>query len=312
MKLNFAAMCGLCFVAGILVSLIVLRESPPATSNADKIAMASVSDPSSDKHESERAEMERREMLEILNDLKMTRDKRVSGSNRVATTRLKMPFSHSYISVTNVKTTAVVENSKRAWSLRGLGSPSASERIDIKKDDLVIGPSSRIVMVADPVNPQPGMLIKVYDFPVGKIDFSLGTDQLSIINPKRTGVDRSDQFLLAIVEEPDATFVQWEGFIKCKRSATCTFTLCKPDADVNGGSIALYVNGLCAALFDQETCSCDVELKAGFNKVEIVCPTFRNGCLDVAIKPKESAREPRKLAPKDLFCDLPIDVEIEE
>jgi len=171
------------------------------------------------------------------------------------------------------------------------------------EDDFGIESASP-VKIADPVNPQPGMVFNAYDYPNW-----LERDQLKESNstfPKmaalKTGVDKSEKFGIEIASGVSAAAVRWEGFLKCKRAATYTFLFQKKEEYWNCG-YSVRINGQNVVPAATREATCDVNLKVGWNKVEIVSQFKYHSPLVVSFKPKGSLSDPRPIAPKDLFHD---------
>ena len=164
--------------------------------------------------------------------------------------------------------------------------------------------SASPVKIADPVNPQPGMIFNAYNYP----DW-MGRDQLKDSNsnlPKtaalKNGVDKGEKFGIEISQGVKAAAVRWEGFLKCKRASTYTFLFQrKYDSWSDGYSVRINGKNVIDAATAER--SCDVDLNIGWNKIEIVCQFNDKDSLNVSFKPKGSLSDPRPIAPKDLFHD---------
>ena len=177
-------------------------------------------------------------------------------------------------------------------------------------------------VITDPVNPTPGMIFSAYgaynwmyldDIP--KLQVAL---KESLINlPKapavKTGIDKSDKFIIDCAKGVETYAIRWEGFLRCKKARTYTFVVQKPFRD-NPSCLkwrcgyAIAINGKpCLVSYGQD--SFDVNLKIGFNKVEIVTllPRYysdvQNSPLFISAKPKGSVIEPVMLSPGKLFYD---------
>lgn len=162
--------------------------------------------------------------------------------------------------------------------------------------------SASPVMIADPVNPQPGMVFNAY-----KLDkwmdakaLPASNDKLPSLPAAKTGLDKGERFVRA--EGTEAGVMRWEGFLKCKRAAVYTFTFSKPPHYFRNG-YSVRINGKPALGAAEAETSCDAALQVGWNKVEIVCQFEGAEPLTVSYKPKGSLSDPRPLAPKDLFHD---------
>lgn len=170
------------------------------------------------------------------------------------------------------------------------------------EDDFGIESASP-VMVSDPVNPQPGMKADAYNFDYDNNrkyhQMTSSLDAFRKMPAVRTYVDKSDNFSCGGVPESiDLHTIKWEGFIKCKRAATYTFSFSNRD------SYSFYVNGrrYVDFCFNQE--SRDVDLKVGWNHIVIIAYiNRRDNKLMVNYRPKESLSDPRPITPKDLFHD---------
>lgn len=163
--------------------------------------------------------------------------------------------------------------------------------------------SASPVMVCDPVNPQPGMKADAYNFDYDNNrkyhQMTSSLDTFRKMPAVRTYVDKSDSFSSGGVPgNIDLHTIKWEGFIKCKRAATYTFSFSNRDY------YSFYVNGrrYVDFCFNQE--SRDVDLKVGWNHIVIIAYiSKRDRKLMVNYRPKESLSDPRPIAPKDLFHD---------
>ena len=98
------------------------------------------------------------------------------------------------------------------------------------EDDFGIESASPVT-IADPVNPQPGMVFNAYNYPNW-----MGQDQLKESNSKlpttaalKTGVDKGEKFGIEISQGVNAAAIRWDGFLKCKRATTYTFLFQKKE-----------------------------------------------------------------------------------
>ena len=173
------------------------------------------------------------------------------------------------------------------------------------EDDFGIESASP-VKIADPVNPQPGMMASAYFFDYGGSGSKYKTMTSSVSAIKKlpaasTFVDKGEKFATTgVSEKTQVHTIMWEGFIKCKRAATYTFSFSNERDDisffVNGTK---HIDGNCSGQV-----SCDVNLKIGWNHIAIVSYfSYRNRVLSINYKPKGSLSDPRPIAPKDLFYD---------
>ncbi|MBR4259120.1 MAG: hypothetical protein IKQ17_08820 [Kiritimatiellae bacterium] len=181
------------------------------------------------------------------------------------------------------------------------------------EDDFGIESASPEV-VADPINPQPGMIFSAYgpDRTVKNNEAWLkeSNSKLPKIAAMKTGVDKGEKFSIDVASGVKALTVRWEGFMKCKRAATYTFLFqkgLKSDRSFHAG-YSIKINGKSVVPAGSCETTCDASLKVGWNKVEIVSifgasPRVGVLPLNVSFKPKDSLSEPRPLAPKDLYHD---------
>ena len=170
-------------------------------------------------------------------------------------------------------------------------------------DDFVADANS--TAIADPVNPKPGMVFKGYNLDTQYGDkFQTLKATLASTAPVKSTVVTSEQFSF----EPFRKEVRinqgfWEGFLKCKRTAQCTF-LIKQKGDYSGGGFLLYVNGKkvignCGTGQQSE----NVSLKAGFNHIEIFSQAQYP--VEVFLSPVGSTKPPKQLSPaiSNMFYD---------
>ena len=165
--------------------------------------------------------------------------------------------------------------------------------------------SASPVKLADPVNPQPGMIFNAYN-----IDRWMSWDTLAESISKlpsqaaaKTMVDKSEHFSLEPIGKIQAGVGRWEGFLKCKRATTYTFVLSKEGCSYSDCGFTFAVNGKVCIKKGSRQASCDVDLKVGWNKIDLVCQYDNPKPLFMTFKPKTSTAEPRPIAPKDLFHD---------
>ena len=119
----------------------------------------------------------------------------------------------------------------------------------------------------------------------------------------KTGVDKSEKFGVEISQGVDAAAIRWEGFLKCKRVATYTFLFQKPSNYSRANGYSVKINGQLVIPGNLDESSCDVNLKVGWNKVEIVAQFCSKSPLKVSFRPKGSLAEPRPLTPAMMFHD---------
>lgn len=172
------------------------------------------------------------------------------------------------------------------------------------EDDFGIESASPVT-INEPVNPQPGMVANAY-----KINYQgsgarykalTSLDVLAKTAALKTVVDKSDSFSRNILPQNcEAHTILWEGYIKCIRTATYTFTMSNRDW------YSFYVNGKCYVDQCNGQQSADVELKVGWNKIVVLAYIeYQSNKFEMNYKPKNSLSDPRQIAPKDLFHDQP-------
>jgi hypothetical protein len=170
-------------------------------------------------------------------------------------------------------------------------------------DDFGIESASPVVNV-DPANPQPGMVFNAYNYPnwMQKEQLKDSNSKLPTTASLKSGVDKSERFGIEISQGVRAAAVRWEGFIRCKRATTYTFLFQRNYSNWSDG-YSVRINGRLAIPAGIGESSCDVDLKVGWNKIEIVCQFDSKDNLNVSYRPKSYIGEPRAIAPKDFFHD---------
>jgi len=166
--------------------------------------------------------------------------------------------------------------------------------------------SASPVKIADPVNPQPGMVFNAYNYPEWMWEEQLkeSNSKLPTTAALKTGVDKGEKFDTEVAQGVKAAAIKWDGFLKCKRATTYTFLFQKGDhGDRFRDGYSIRVNGQLVLPASYNESTFDVNLKVGWNKVEIVCQFYNKDPLKISFKPKGSLSEPRSIAPKDLFHD---------
>ena len=162
--------------------------------------------------------------------------------------------------------------------------------------------SASPVAIADPVNPQPGMVLSGYKVKARHNKSWLRDSVASL--PKtpaiKTVVDKSEDFSLKPLGATEANVGMWSGFLKCKRAGVYTLTI-SGGKTINDG-YSLRVNGKIAIASGKAQSSADVALKVGWNKIELV-GAFGKKPINVSFKPKESLSEARSLTPVMMFYD---------
>ena len=85
------------------------------------------------------------------------------------------------------------------------------------EDDFGIESASPIV-IADPVNPQPGMLFNAYLFDRLIKDEDMKDSPVKLVSAPsvKTCVDKDEKFSLDQLKGLKANVGKWEGFLKCK------------------------------------------------------------------------------------------------
>ena len=175
-----------------------------------------------------------------------------------------------------------------------------------EEDDGIV---SAAPAIADPVNPQPGLLANAYRIDYGgngnRYKAMTTLPALAKTPSVKSYEDKAATFTRGgVPEKTDVNVIKWEGFIKCKRATSYTFSFDSRD------SYSFYVNGrqCIDTCYRQE--SRDVDLKVGWNKIVIVAFLERmDQKLAVEYRPKGSLSDPRQLSPGMLFYDKPVEEE---
>lgn len=175
-----------------------------------------------------------------------------------------------------------------------------------EEDDGIV---SAAPAIADPVNPQQGMLANAYQISYrGSTDRYKAMTSLSALAKApsvKSYADKDSTFTRGgVPAKTEVNTIKWEGFIKCKRATSYTFSFDSRD------SYSFYVNGkqYIDTCFKQE--SRDIDLKLGWNKIVIVAYMDSNKSkLDVKYRPKGSMSDPRPLSPGMMFYDKPVEEE---
>lgn len=175
------------------------------------------------------------------------------------------------------------------------------------EDDFGIESASPVT-IADPVNPQPGMIFNAYNPKESMNRESLKESVVKLPSQAaiKTNVDKGENFSLDQVGKMDARVGRWEGFLKCKRATKYTFVLNKGECEGPECGFCFAVNGRVVIPAGGKQASCDVDLKIGWNKIDLVGQYYSYHNLKplvMAFKPKGSLAEPRLLGPKDFFHD---------
>jgi len=164
--------------------------------------------------------------------------------------------------------------------------------------------SASPVRIADPVNPQPGMVMNIYPCDT----WSMGWENLQKIfsglataPAEKTGVSKSENF--SIPNQTQTKLGRWEGYLKCKRATTYTFVVNGQGKNESWDGFSLMVNGKTMIKLAYAKEPVDVDLKLGWNKIEFVAIFGSKKPVEIEYKPKGSLSEPRSLGPKDFFYD---------
>ena len=227
----------------------------------------------------------------ISNVVKKVVDKRLVTRDRHTTRTIHVPLKQEYTNETTVKSGRAIGG----WTVVRTG------------DDLGIDSGSDEI-IDDPVNPQPGMILRAYHLN-RFMDTELLTDsvtKLPTLAAATAMVDKGEDFSLKQIGKSEANAGMWTGFIKCKRSGVYTFTLTQPSKAVRGtasGGYSFWVNGKSVVGAGWRETSVDVDLKVGWNKMDIVCQFGSAPALTIAYKPKDSTADPRPLTPAMMFFD---------
>ncbi len=154
-------------------------------------------------------------------------------------------------------------------------------------------------VIADPVNPKPGLLFSAYYYAFGGY---IGMDgirdcisKLPKMPAKQTGIDKSENFSSGCVTGvKEVNAIRWEGYFKCGKTAKYTFLF------DSRGYYSITINGSHVITGHGEDVA-DVDLKTGWNKLEVI------GIHDIQVmisaRPKGSLATPTKLTPKMMFYD---------
>ena len=175
-----------------------------------------------------------------------------------------------------------------------------------EEDDGIV---SAAPAIADPINPQPGMLANAYNIDyrgfMPRYKEMTTLTALAKAPSVKSYADRGDAFTRGGVPQgADINVIKWEGFIKCKRATSYTFSFSSKD------TYSFFVNGRQYVDTCRKQESRDVDLKLGWNKVVIVAFIDRaTSKLNVEYRPKGSMSDPRPLSPGMLFYDKPVEEE---
>lgn len=169
--------------------------------------------------------------------------------------------------------------------------------------------SATSTAIADPVNPQPGMMLRAYhlDKFMKADELKSSISKLPSLPAAKTLVDKGEEYSLKQLGKTSAGIGMWSGFMKCKRAGSYTLTLTQPvkytGRGAMSGGYSLRINGKPAIPASWKQTSVDVDLKVGWNKVDLVCQFGRAPALTITYKPKDSLSEARPLTPGMMFFD---------
>ena len=175
------------------------------------------------------------------------------------------------------------------------------------EDDFGIESASPEV-IADPVNPQPGMVMNVY--PVEGFSVSWERLQKMFLGlpasaAEKTEITKTDNFM--IPNQSKSKIGRWEGFLKCKRATAYTFVVNAKGTNGSWDGYMFKVNGKTVIKSGEGKTPADVNLKIGWNKVEFIAILGSNKPIDMEFKPKGSLSDARPIGPKDMFYDKKLE-----
>lgn len=169
------------------------------------------------------------------------------------------------------------------------------------EDDDIMASASTPMKIADPVNPKKGMLFKGYNIKMqfgGK--FHELPSMLQNVPTVKTTVVDSERFSYGNFKDVEISQGVWEGWLKCKRSANCTFLFQQPN--YNGAGYILFVNGKrVISGWDQH--SALVDMKAGYNHFKLIAQRAHDAPVSIKMKATGSTADPKPVTPKDLWHD---------
>lgn len=169
-----------------------------------------------------------------------------------------------------------------------------------EEDDGII---SAAPAIADPINPQPGMLFNGYALRnVGGRNFSSLPESLKTAPSVKTAVTTADKLSFNIYKDVEIRQGKWEGFLKCKLPKEYTFVVQQARSSSTG--YYLYLNGVKVLSGEGQT-SANVKLKVGFNKIVVIAQGQR-WPVSISYRPAGSLDDPRPLTPAMMFYDKPI------
>ncbi len=166
------------------------------------------------------------------------------------------------------------------------------------EDDLIVSATPEAV-IADPVNPQPGMVFRGYDrrFMGDLLEFASSLDKIATV---KTTVVADEKFDYGKFKDVEISQGVWEGFLNCKRSANCTILV--QQASYNGCGYALFVNGK-KFLCGHGQASGMIDLKAGYNHIRLIAQNAGGNPVAIFLKATDSTKDPKPLTPKNMAYD---------
>ena len=167
------------------------------------------------------------------------------------------------------------------------------------EDDLLVD-SAAPKVIAEPVNPKPGLIFKGYN--KNEIYGEKFKDVDSILasaTPLNTVVVTSDKFSFEqFLNDLKLKQGVWEGFLKCKRSAKCTILV--KQKNLYGSGFQVYVNGKWVT-GGYEQRSGEVNMKPGFNHIKVISQTIAP--VEIFLSPSGSTNPPKPLSPAMMYHD---------
>ena len=171
------------------------------------------------------------------------------------------------------------------------------------EDDFGIESASPVV-IADPVNPQPGAVCTAYNYgnTHGEQNWNQTISKLASAPSIKAYVDKgSDYNRDALPRDMRTNLMKWEGFIKCKRAGVYSFSFIGPRG---GAWYTFQINGVDKFTKGEGQKTVAANLKVGWNKIVMVMEcTETYHKMQLNYKPNESMSDPRPLTPAMLFHD---------
>lgn len=171
-----------------------------------------------------------------------------------------------------------------------------------EEDDGIV---SAAPAIADPVNPQPGMLFNGYALkPFGGRNFDSMYDSIKSAPSVKTAVTTADKLSFDMYKDVQIVQGKWEGFLKCKLPKEYTFVVQQKNVCGPAMGYQMYVNGTLLVSGEGQH-SANVKLKVGFNKIVVVAQGL-NYPVSISYRPSGSLDNPRSLTPAMMFYDKPV------